>query len=402
MTAPPLPAPRRLGHFLGVEPRAGGMFQYAQSVLEALSRLEPQRYTITIAYSDVDWSPILARFGLRGHALRYGKFGQRMADIAMVLRIPGAASRMFGRFANPLVRELLAQQCDAWLFPAQESLSYQMPGCVIGTIHDLMHRYEPTFPEVSSKFRFGIREHRFSNIARNSTAVLVDSNVGRQHVVESYGIAPFKVHPLPYVAPSYLNDAREPDNFDVRYGLPAKFLFYPAQFWPHKNHMRLLEAMHRVAEMYPDIALVLSGGHSHAFEQVQQHAQALGLGERVRFVGYVPDSDLRSFYVRARALIMPTFFGPTNIPPLEAMTTGCPAIVSGIYGMPEQSGDAALYFDPHSVDEIAERISQVWCDDRLAEEMALKGLDRSRAHGQTEFNQRLADILDIVYEQLPT
>lgn len=372
------------------------MFQYAQSVLEALSQLDG-RYEVTIAHSDTDWLPILARFGLTGVALKHARGGQRLADLAMALRLPGGVVRALGQVLNPLVLELLGLRCDAWIFPAQESLSYQVPTCAIGTIHDLMHRYEPTFPEVSAKGRYGIREHRFRNIASWCRGVMVDSEVGRQHVVESYGAPAAKVYPLPYVAPSYLQDTHERADFDTHYRLPVKFLFYPAQFWPHKNHLRLLDAVHRVAERYPDIALVLSGGKHHAFDEVQQRVEDLGMHERIRFVGYVPDADLGGLYRRARALVMPTFFGPTNIPPLEAMAIGCPVLVSGIYGMPEQCGDAALYFDPKSVTDMVERIAEVWSDDALVAEMVQKGVERSRHNGQPQFNRRLAEIVDAVF-----
>lgn len=389
-------SPRRIGLFLGVGPRAGGMFQYAQSVLEALSQLD-SRYEVTIAYSDTDWSAILTRFGLTGVALKHASGGQRLADLAMALRLPGGVVRALGQVLNPLVRELLAFRCDVWIFPAQESLSYQMPVPAIGTIHDLMHRYEAIFPEVSAKGRYGIREHRFRNIATWCNGVMVDSEVGRQHVVESYGVPAAKVYPLPYVAPSYLKDNHERADFDTHYRLPDKFLFYPAQFWPHKNHLRLLEAVHRVAERYPDIALVLSGGKHHAFDEIKRRVEDLGMHERIRFVGYVPDTDLRALYKRAHALVMPTFFGPTNIPPLEAMAIGCPVLVSGIYGMPDQCGDAALYFDPNSVTQMVERIEQVWSDDALAAEMVRKGLERTRHNGQPQFNRRLVAIVDAVF-----
>lgn len=372
------------------------MFQYAQSVLEALSQLD-SHYEVTIAYSDTDWSAILTRFGLTGVALKHARVGQRLADMVMVLRLSGALTRALGQMFNPLVRELLALRCDVWIFPAQESLSYQMPIRAIGTTHDLMHRYEAIFPEVSAKGRYGIREHRFRNIATWCAGVIVDSEVGCQHVVESYGVSAAKVYPLPYVAPSYLHDKRERADFDAHYHLPVKFLFYPAQFWPHKNHLRLVDAVHRVAERYPDIALVLSGGKHHEFDEIQRRVEDLGMQERIRFVGYVPDADLSGLYRRARALVMPTFFGPTNIPPLEAMAIGCPVLVSGIYGMPEQCGDAALYFDPNSVTEMVERIQQVWSDDALAAEMVRKGLELSLHNGQPQFNRRLAKIVDAIF-----
>lgn len=391
-------APRRIGLYLGVAPTAGGMFQYGQSVVEAMSRLDPLRWQVVIAYGNADWAPILARFGLAGYALRHARHGQRIADAAMALRLPVPLLRTLSPLVNPLVRELQALACKTWIFPAQESLTYQVPDVlVIGTIHDLMHRYEPHFPEVSARFRHGIREHRFGNIARHSAAVLVDSEVGREHVVESYQVPRNRIWPLPYVAPSYLRDTTPRADFDAHYCLPARFVFYPAQFWPHKNHLRLLEAISIVANEHPDIALVLSGGRRHAFEQVLAHAKALGLGSKVCFVGYVPDADLAGFYKRARALVMPTFFGPTNIPPLEALALGCPVIVSEIYGMPEQCGDAGLYFNPGCPQEMAAQIARVWSDDALAAHLTRRGIERSQHQGQAQFNHRLKRIIEAVH-----
>lgn len=389
--------PRRIGLYLGVAPTAGGMFQYAQSMVEALSSLDATRYRITIAHADTDWAQILTRFGLSGHMLRHAHRGRQIADAAMALRLPVGLIRMLSPLVNPLVRELRELDCDTWIFPAQESLTYQVPGVrTIGTIHDLMHRYEPHFPEVSARFRYGIREHRFRNIACCSDAVLVDSEVGREQVVESYHVLHDRIWPLPYVAPSYLRDSSPRSDFDKHYALPARFIFYPAQFWPHKNHLRLLEAISIVAKAHPDIALVLSGGKRHDFEQVQAYAKALGLESKVFFVGYVPDADLAAFYKCARALVMPTFFGPTNIPPLEALTLGCPAIVSRIYGMPEQCGDAALYFNPKSPTEMAAQITRVWIDDGLAAAMSSRGIKRSQQQGQAQFNHRIMHIINAV------
>jgi glycosyltransferase involved in cell wall biosynthesis len=381
-----------LGLYLGVSPSAGGMFQYAQSLLEALLSLD-QRYVITIAYLDEDWRPVLERFGVTGNALKYTRIGQFMADTIMVLGLSGPIAKVMGRIFNPIVRQLIGMKCSAWIFPAQDSLSYQVPTQSVGTIHDLMHRYESSFPEVSSRFRYFIREHRFKNIANYCDLILVDSNVGLQHVVESYGVAKEKIYPLPYIAPSYIKVDLERDNFEEFYALPKNFLFYPAQFWPHKNHKRLVDALQIAIKIHPDINLVLSGGLRHQFENIRGYVDSLGLAGHVHFVGYVPDQDLRGFYIRARALVMPTFFGPTNIPPLEALASGCPVIISGIYGIEEQLKDAALYFNPLNIADIAQKIVMVWGDNALANDLCSKGLARSSKYGQGDFNELVEEAL---------
>ncbi len=99
-------------------------------------------------------------------------------------------------------------------------------------------------------------------------------------------------------------------------------------------------------------------------------------------------------------MIMPTFFGPTNIPPLEAFATGCPAAVSNIYAMPEQVGNAALLFDPNSDEEIAETLLSLWTDDELLARLIKQGYQKSQAWNQNTFNSEFKSIIkSILAEQ---
>ena len=105
-------------------------------------------------------------------------------------------------------------------------------------------------------------------------------------------------------------------------------------------------------------------------------------------------ADMASLYRHARGLVMPTFFGPTNIPPLEAFAVGCPVAVSSVYGMPEQLGDAALYFDPTSVYEIAACVRKLWVDDSTRQTLIDRGTAHHNAWCQPHFNARFAEILE--------
>jgi glycosyltransferase involved in cell wall biosynthesis len=105
-------------------------------------------------------------------------------------------------------------------------------------------------------------------------------------------------------------------------------------------------------------------------------------------------------YQRARALIMPTFFGPTNIPPLEAFSLGCPVAISKIYGMPEQVGNAALLFDPSSETEIAEIMYRLWTDDELCDTLARKGRVRATIWNRSTFQERFEEILNCITDNV--
>ena len=91
---------------------------------------------------------------------------------------------------------------------------------------------------------------------------------------------------------------------------------------------------------------------------------------------------------------MPTYFGPTNIPPLEAFATGCPVAVSGIYGMPDQMRGAAVLFDPRSISDMARVLRRLWDDDVLCDELANRGAKLDKEWGADAYAGRLRQILE--------
>ena len=385
----------RVGLFLSVKPTFGGMFQYASSMLDALASLVPAG-DLVVAYCDERWEKVLSQYPCKAVPLILPRSGLALSDLFVGFRFGGAVARVLSSILNPLARQLDGLQCDYWVFTAQESLGYQIKTAAIVSIHDVMHRHEPEFPEVSRWGRTGLRDHRIRNLVTNACAVLTDSQLGKRHLVEAYEIDASKIHPLPYVPPSYIFNEIERADLGQYYKLPPKFIFYPAQFWRHKNHIRLIRAVMIARSRGIDVRLVCSGAFKYEYETARKLVDKEALGDIVSFIGYVPESDMAGIYRRARALVMPTHFGPTNIPPLEAFACGCPVAVSNIYAMPEQLGDAAIYFDPTSSEEIADAISILWEDDALCRELGERGLKRSAEWRQENFASRLAAILDHV------
>jgi glycosyltransferase involved in cell wall biosynthesis len=287
----------------------------------------------------------------------------------------------------------MRQNCDLWIFPSQEGIwSYQVPVVAVCTIFDLMHRYEKRFPEVYAQGIYEHREMHYKQMCKWAKGILVDSELGKQQVVESYGTDPIKIHVLPFVPPKYIY-GKSTNQFDNRYRLPKKFIFYPAQFWEHKNHKGLVQAVHILREKHPDLTLIFVGSKKNGYKSTHDMVQKLNVAGNIIFLGYVPDEDMPELYRRARGMIMPTFFGPTNIPPLEANVLGCPIAVSNIYAMPEQLEGAALYFDPTSIEEIAHAIEQIWTDDELCQKLREQGFQQANKWNQAHFNKRLYTII---------
>ena len=380
----------RLGLYLDIAPHGGGQFQYALSMLEALEAYAQARGAELIVVATHEaW---LARLQGRNLTAHYWPINptERLAQHAWrKIGLPVSIWRLGAPLLAPHVRRLKALNCGLWVYPAQDAMAYMLPEPAMTTVHDLMHIYEPQFPEVSGR---RIRDYHYRATARHALSILVDSEVGAAQLATNF--APRgQVGIVPYVAPAYVTTS-QPLSEPIRARIPASFLLYPAQFWQHKNHLALLRGLVLAAPEAPDARLVFCGARKNGYEQVMATATELGVADRITVLDYVSDEDLVGLYRKARALIMPTYFGPTNIPPLEAMALDCPAAVSDIYGMREQCGDAALYFDQKSDQDIARAIATLWNDEALRHKLIEAGRLHHAVNTQARFNQDVQRTLD--------
>jgi glycosyltransferase involved in cell wall biosynthesis len=183
--------------------------------------------------------------------------------------------------------------------------------------------------------------------------------------------------------------------FLKKYNLPSTYFFYPAQFWPHKNHFALLKALKILDEKYHiDVALVLTGSDKGNAGYVASLIKELGLRNKVHILGFIPQVDLACLYQFALALVFPSYFGPDNLPPLEAFALGCPVIASDVPGASEQLGEAALLVKPNDINHIALAMKRVYEDADLRHELAQKGLARGKAWTTDDYVSRMLLLLD--------
>lgn len=384
---------KRIGIVLGSSP-GGGVFQYAQAMLDAVLRFPRDEFELYAAYSDSVWLSYIPSGRMKVIRLDHSPRSRALNRLRHSSRLSNAAWRKIAPTVDPDVAALVRTRCDLWVCPSNDRWAFRAPIPALGTIHDLMHIHEPGFPEVGSPAELRERDQHFAETCRWSKGVAVDSELGRGQLCDAYDVPPDRVFVLPYIAPKYIYDSAALDARHLNYELPSRYLFYPANFWLHKNHAGLFAAIDRLRSRYPDIHLVLVGARQNGYAAAREGVASLGIESHVTFLGYVPDEEMFELYRRARALVMPSFFGPTNIPQLEAFVAGCPVAASGVYGVPAQVGDAALLFDPASVDEIAACIERLWTNDALCESLAEKGRRKAREWGPAQFSDRLLQIVE--------
>jgi glycosyltransferase involved in cell wall biosynthesis len=307
---------------------------------------------------------------------------------------------------NTGLRDFLTRQELSWVLHTAPNVSSFESGIpFVMPIHDLQHRLQPEFPEVSAHGVWERREYLFRNGVRQATLIIADSEVGKEDILNcygSYGITDDRIKVLPYVPAPYLSrgpDMEERSLIRAAYGLPERFLFYPAQFWPHKNHLRIIKAMRLLKESSGiEVQLVLCGSHvggirERIFKETMDEIGRSRLTQQIHCLGYVPNSAMSALYAEAAGLVMPTFFGPTNIPILEAWHLGCPVLTSDIRGVREQAGDAAILVDPESIEGIADGMRRLWEDDDLGARLTKRGAQRAASFGQQDFREQLYQII---------
>jgi glycosyltransferase involved in cell wall biosynthesis len=228
------------------------------------------------------------------------------------------------------------------------------------TVYDLEHRLSPWFPEVSTgQWPWEQREAFYATVLPRASRVITGTEVGKQQIMRFYGVSERNIRVVPFPVPSSsgVPTPAEADGVRTTYDLPETFFLYPAQFWAHKNHINLLRALHWAkANAGAEIHLVFVGADKGNEPYVRKTTESLGLGGQVKFLGFIPERDLIALYKLAFGLVYVSYFGPDNLPPLEAMNFGCPVIAADHDGAREQLQQAAVFVDPSDPVDIGKAI----------------------------------------------
>lgn len=383
-----------------IEPQAGGGFTFVHDVVDAfldLAKESRHRYTLFApqAYTDTMRGRVLAENVVIEPSRKPHFLDWRLSLLRHYLPLFGYLWRRPGR----LERQAAALGVDLiWLAGGMHD-TYEIP--YVTTVWDVQHLTHPWFPEVSANWTWDHRELFFRRHLRRAASVIVGTRVGREELVQYYGVPGEHIAILPHPTPGFaLRAAGETVMSKRPSSIPKDYIFYPAQFWPHKNHVNLLRALQLLAKADPETpALVLVGSDKGNRAFVERCAADLGISHKVIFPGFVSSEELIGLYRNARALVYPSFSGPENLPPLEAFALGCPAVVSNYRGAEEQLGDAAVLFDPANPATIAQAISRVLADETLRGQLVERGRARAAKWTGREFVRGAFGIFDAIEAQ---
>ena len=329
--------------------------------ITTLSKFDIEAQFLNITLFEKFWARI--RISFRNHQLL--KFIKKI--------------QRYGQFEKTLVQnkiDLVYFLAPSTLAQSLEEINY------IVTVWDLCHRDDPEFPEVRSNRQFEIRDAHYNAILPRATAILVDSEIGKENVGKRYAIDSERLYVMPFeasVSSRFLDETLLDHNINIanKFNLDTPYVFYPAQFWAHKNHVYVLEGLKILESLYNiRIGAIFSGGDKGNRAYIEKYAQNIGLIDRVRFVGFLSNEEVIALYQKSLALVMPSYFGPTNLPPLEAFELGVPVLYSDKTGLREQVADAALLMDLQNPETMAHHLKKIIEDEAFTSELIKAGYKR--------------------------
>lgn len=381
---------------------AGGGYQQALNAILLTRELAPSIATVYYFTTLRENLQTLESIGITPIFIRVTRLSRALANIRRLVR-GTVLARILNRFRKfgLIEKELLNYGIDLAYATSPSSWPCDLEQInYITTVWDLSHRDDPEFPEVRWDRQFELRETKYSLLLPRATAILVDSELGKRNVVERYGVDRERVHIIPFQGGSKIREGRELSaaasiNILKKYSLDVPYVFYPAQFWAHKNHIYLLEGLRELEKRYQIyIGAIFSGGDQGNLAHVQGCVRKLSLTGRVRFAGFVSNEEMTELYRQSIALVMPSYFGPTNLPPLEAFELEVPVLYSDKKGLREQVNDAALLMNLADPNSMAVHLKSLINDPQLRARLVEAGKMRLAHFDSFNRVERLESILE--------
>jgi glycosyltransferase involved in cell wall biosynthesis len=391
-------------------PSIGGGYTFQSQLVDALLRLNSESKHTFIFYrsgkrvldSDLLYSVNLSRYSEKSNqewvksqlitAKKYVSHQLKFLDITYIYNI---IVYLIGKCREvKILKSLRENQVDLTFSFVPNSPTVNYPYIV--TVWDLQHRLQSYFPEVSAFGEWEIRENTYTKILNRAAIIVTGTAIGKAEIERFYQIPAERIKVIPLFTPQLtLNSCGENEAVSSKYGIPDRYLFYPAQFWPHKNHIGLLLAIKCLKEKYNlEFSLVLVGADQGNEAYVREMVVQLDLSNQVYFLGFVPQSDMPQLYQNAFALTFLSFFGPDNLPPLEAMALGCPVIAANVSGASEQLQAAALLVDPKQPEEIALAVKSLLEDAALRQNLIEAGSLRAKQWKADDYIREIFSVLD--------
>ncbi len=345
--------------------------RYIERLLHYLQQLDNDNsYTVLLKPKDFDsWQPTNRKFHKLACPYKEFTFNEQLGFLIQLLELKPNLVH-FGMTQQPIL----------------------YPGHVVTTIHDLT---TARFGNPSkNKLVFAIKQLVYKLVikivAAKSKVIITPSEYVKDNLAKFAKINSRKI------AVTYEGSVKLDQKAEVVPELEKqKFIMYVGRPNPHKNLYRLISAFSELKKSYPDLRLALVGKRDSNYKKLSKWVKDKSI-EGVEFLGFIPDSQLKWLYENCQAYVFPSLSEGFGLPGLEAMRHGAPVISSNATCLPEIYGNAAVYFDPFDVEDMALKIDSILKSPAKAKNMSEKGLEQIKKYSWKKMAQETLAIYNSI------
>lgn len=238
--------------------------------------------------------------------------------------------------------------------------------------------------------------------AKNATKILTISEASKSDIIKFYRIEKDKIVVTHLGVRQDLGNTNGKTNMEAlkdKYHISHPYILFVGTLQPRKNIERLIEAFSKLKAENSAFAhheLVVIGKKGWLYEPILAAPEKFGVVDSVKFLDFVPDEDIPTFYSNAECFVLPSLYEGFGLPVLEAMRYDCPVVTSNISSLPEAGGDAAIYCNPEDVTDIANQIKRVLSDSTLRKQMVEKGRNQIKKFSWDDTAKQTLEVLQSI------
>ncbi len=371
-----------IGYIFESSPKGGGNFQTEISTGIRLKNLNLENFDIKFFSINKQNIEILKNYNFH---VKYIK--KSNVNLSFIKFYHSLHNTKFKKFINYICRldlfekSLISEKIDFIHFNHMSPLALFLKKIDYGvSFWDMAHLDYPIFPESKENYdSIESREYTYKHLSDNSFYIVTDCEENKSNFSKRYNIIRDKISII-YSEPSsqLLKNLKEKNsiknNIIEELDLKNKeFIFYPAQYWAHKNHIYILEALQILKSKYNKvIKTVFCGTDKNNLGYLKSVAEKLKINEEVKFLNFLNEDEIYNLYKYSFAIVAPTYFGPTNHLPIEGFCFEKPVLYSDIMCDNEQVRDGVIKIDLKKPSDLAEKLFKLQTDKSFLEQSRLK------------------------------
>ncbi len=260
-------------------------------------------------------------------------------------------------------------------------------GPMLVTVHDLFFLGMSRFVKDARKVFYA--SFMFKNICRRARDIICVSHFTENELLDLFTVDRRKVQ--------VIQNGIDLIGFHNRKGTrpyPNPYLLYVGNVKPHKNLRNLFKAFDLIADRIPHHLVVVGKKEGFITSDHRAIAESRKFGERIYFTGHVSGEDLQRYLAHAEAMVFPSLYEGFGLPPLEAMACDCPVIASHAASLQEVGGDAVLYTDPYSAQDMADSILKLLTNPKMRQQLVERGRENLKRFSWQKAALQTAAIID--------